>query len=64
MFAIPWDFDFFVQPVGPYYLHEGLTLTIELNKPEKVLLCSSDTAAINTVSDVALEYDTIIDAAY
>ena len=48
----------------PYYLHEDLIVTIELNKPEKVMLCSGDTAATYTISDIALEYDVIIDAVY
>ena len=37
-FAIPLDFEYFKQPVLPYYLHEDLVVTIELNKPEKVML--------------------------
>ena len=31
-FAIPLDFEYFKQPVSPYYLHEKLFVTIELNK--------------------------------
>ena len=41
---IPLDFEYFKQPVSPYYLHEDLIVTIELNKPEKVMLCSNDAA--------------------
>ena len=61
---IPLDFEYFKQPVSPYYLHEDLVVTIELNKPEKVMLCSGDTAATYTISDIALEYDAIIDTGY
>ena len=58
------DFEYFKQLVSPYYLHKDLVVTIELNKPEKVMLCSGDTAATYTISDVALEYDAITDARY
>ena len=34
-FAIPLDFEYFKQPVSPYYLHKDLIVTIELNKSEK-----------------------------
>ena len=63
-FVIHLDFEYFKQPVLPYYLHEDLVAMTELNKPEKVLLCSHDTAATYTISDLVLEYDAIIDAAY
>ena len=63
-FAIPLDFEYFKQPVSPYYLHEDLIVTIKLNKSEKVMLCSDDAAANYTISDIALEYDGIIDAQY
>ena len=63
-FMIPLDFEYFKQLVSPYYLHEDLIVTIELNKPEKVMLCSGDSAATYTISDIALEYDTIIDPVY
>ena len=63
-FPVPLDFDYFTQPVSPYYLHEDLIVTIELNKSEKVMLCFDDNAATYTISDIALEYDGIIDAQY
>ena len=64
-FAIPLDFEYFKQPVSPYYLHEKLFVTIELNKSEKVMLCSDDALATYTISNLALEYDAIIlDAGY
>ena len=37
---------------------------MELSKPEKVILCSDNTAAAYTISDIALEYDAIIDTQY
>ena len=51
-FQYPLDFEYFKQPVLPYYLHEDLVVTIELNKPEKVMLCSGDTAATYTISEL------------
>ena len=63
-FAIPLDFEYFKQPVSPYYLHKDLVVTIELNKPEKVMLCSNDASATYTISDIVLEYDAVIDAGY
>ena len=63
-FMIPLDFEYFKQPVSPYYLHEDLIVTIELNKPEKVMLCSDNDKAKYTISDIALEYDVIIDTEY
>ena len=56
-FAIPLDFEYFKQPVSPYYLHKKLFVTIELNKSKKVMLCSNDALATYTISDLALEYD-------
>ena len=61
-FAIPLDFEYFKQPVSPYYLHKDLIVTMSLTSHEKVMLCSNDAAATYTISDIALEYD-IIDAA-
>ena len=63
-FMIPYDFEYFKQPVLPYYLHEDLIVTIELTKPEKVMLCGNDDKATYTISDIALEYDVIIDIEY
>ena len=58
------DFEWFKQPVSPYYLHENLIVTIKLNKPKKLMLCPNNAATTYKISDVALEYDSIIDAAY
>ena len=63
-FAKPLDFECFKQPVFPYYLHEDFIVTIKLNKLKKIMLCSDDAAAIYTISDIALEYNAIIDAQY
>ena len=63
-FAIPLDFEWFKQPVSPYYLNEDLIVTIELNNSEKVMLCSHNDKATYTISDIALDYDVIIDAEY
>ena len=63
-FAIPLDFEYFKQPVFPYYLDEDLIVMMELNKSEKVMLCSDDAAVTYTASDIALEYNSIIDAAH
>ena len=57
------DFEYFKQPISPLYRHEDLIATIELNKPEKVMLCS-DTGATYVISDITLAYDLIIDAQY
>ena len=62
--AIPIDFDYFKQPVFPYYLHEDLVVTMELKKPKKVMLCSNDASETYTISDIALEYDAVIKAQY
>ena len=42
-FAIPLDFDFFKDRVYPYRLKENLTVRLELNSSEKVILCTGDT---------------------
>ena len=44
-FAIPLDFDFFKHPVYPYGFKEDLTVRLELNSSEKVILCTGDTNA-------------------
>ena len=44
-FAISLDFEWFKQPVSTYYLHENVFVSIELNKPEKVMLCTGNTTA-------------------
>ena len=63
-FAIPLDFDFFKHPVYPYGLKEDLIVRLELNSPEKVILCTGDTSATYKLSDILLEYDAIFDEAY
>ena len=59
-FAIPLDFEFLKQSVLPYYLHGKLFATIELNKSDKVILCSDDTAATYKLSALSLEYNAIV----
>ena len=56
-FVIPLDFDFFKHPVYPYGLN--LFVRLELNSPEKVILCTGDTNATYKLSDISLEYDAI-----
>ena len=63
-FPIPLDFQYFKQLVCTYYLHENLTVISDLNKPEKIIFCSGDTAATYAISDISLEYDAIINAVY
>ena len=63
-FAIPLDFDFFKHPVYPYGLKEDLIVRLELNSPEKVILCTGDTSATYKLSDISLEYDAIFDEPY
>ena len=63
-FSIPLDFEFFKQPISPYYLHEDLVVTIKLSKPERVMHCSGDTDATYTISNISLKYDAIIDSVY
>ena len=62
-FAISLDFEYFKPPISPYYIHKDLIVSIELNKSEKVMLCSNDAEATYTIPDLALEYDVIIDTA-
>ena len=57
------DFEFFKQPISPYYLEEDLVVTIDLSKSEKIMLCSDNTATFK-ITDIALEYDVIIDPVY
>ena len=63
-FAIPLDFNIFKHPVYPYGLKEDLTVRLELNSSENVLLCTGDTSARSTLSDISLEYDAIFDEPY
>ena len=48
----------------PYRLKEDLILRLELNSPEKVILCTGDTSATYKLSDMSLEYDAIFDEPY
>ena len=59
-FAVPLYFDFFKHPVYPYGLKEDLIVRLELNSSEKVILCTGDTAAMDTFSDILLDYDAIL----
>ena len=63
-FSIPLNFAFFKHPVYPYGLKEDLIVRLELNSTEKVILCTGDTSATYTLSDISLEYDTIFDEPY
>ena len=44
-FASPLHFGFFKHPLYPYVLKEDLTVRLELNSSEKVILCTGDTSA-------------------
>ena len=48
----------------PYRLKEDLIVRLELNSPEKVILCTGDTSATCRLSDISLEYDAIFDEPY
>ena len=63
-FSIWFDSEYFTQPVSSYYLHEQPFVTIKMNKFKKVMLCSDDALGTYTISDLALEYDAIINASY
>ena len=63
-FETPLDFAFFKHPVHPYGLKEDLTVRLELDSSEKVILCSGDTSATYIISDISLEYDAIFDEPY
>ena len=63
-FAILLDFDLFKHPVHLYGLKEDLTVRLELNFSENVILCTGDTLATYKLSDMSLEYDTILDEPY
>ena len=51
-FAILLDFDFFKHPVHLYGLKEDLTVRLELNFSENVILCTGDTLATYKLSDM------------
>ena len=63
-FAIPLYFDFFRHPVYAYGLKEDLIVGLELNSPEKVILCKGDTSATYKLSNISLEYHAIFDESY
>ena len=63
-FLITLYFDFFKHLVYPYGLKERLIVRIELNSSEKVILCTGDTSATYTLSDIFLEYDAIFHNSY
>ena len=48
----------------PHGLKENLIVRLELNSPEKVILCTKDTSAKYNLSDISLEYDEIFDEPY
>ena len=53
-FATPLDFDFSKHPVYPYGLKEDLTVRLELNSSEKVILCTGDTSATYMLSGLSV----------
>ena len=57
------DIDFFKHSLYPYGL-EDLIVRLELNSPEKMILCSEDSAATYKLSDISLEYDATFDDSY
>ena len=63
-FLIPLDFDTFKYLVYPYRLQEDLIVRLELNSPEKVILCIGDTSSTYKLLDISLEYDAIFDEPY
>ena len=63
-FASPLHFGFFKHPLYPYGLKEDLTVRLELNSSEKVILCTGDTSATQKLSDIFLEYDAIFGEPY
>ena len=58
-FVILLDFDFFKHLVYHHGLKERLIVRLELNSPEKVILCTGDTSATYKLSDIYLEYGAI-----
>ena len=48
----------------PYKVKEDLIVRLELNSPEKVMLCTGDTSATYKLSDISLKYDAIFDEPY
>ena len=63
-FSIPLDFQFFNYPIYPKGLKQDLSVTIELNSANKVMLVSGDANATYTISDIVLECDIITDNIY
>ena len=48
----------------PYGLKENFFVRLELNSPEKVILCTEDTNTKYELSNISLEYDAILDRPY
>ena len=63
-FSIPLDFQFFKYPIYLEGLKEDLSVTIQYNSPNKVMLVTGDANATYTISDIALECDIITDNIY
>ena len=63
-FAVPFDFDFFKQPIYSYGLREDLIVRVELNSAGKIILCTGDTSETYKLSDISLEHDVTFDEPY
>ena len=63
-FAIPLDLDFFKYPVYSYGLKEYLSVRLESNSSEKVILYTGNTAATYKLSDISLEYNATSNEGY
>ena len=63
-FATTLDFEFSMHPVYPYRIKEDLTVRLELNSSEKVILCRGDIAAICKLSCISSEFDAMSDEQY
>ena len=63
-FAIPLDLDFFMYPVYSYGLKEDLSVRLESNSSEKIILYTGDTAATYKLSDISLKYDAMSNEVY
>ena len=63
-FSIPLDLQFFKYPIYLEGLKEDLSVTIQFNSDNKVMLVTGDANATYTISDIALECDIITDNIY
>ena len=55
-FSIPLDFDFFNHPAYPYgFEKQRVIVRIELNSPEKLILCNRDSSATYKLLDISLQ---------